>query len=423
MSYINYINRLSSDIKKVIDENSQIQDVIKRSQDAYNLMPNFNKNSIGYKLKYIFEIDKEIKSPNNFLALQIIMNYLLEKFIENNESVYFKYDFYIYNENLYLSIFHNNKNYLESYFDNLINFISSELDTFSMLIRSKFLDLATLSLRIKIKIIQKECPILIDILCNTIKEKRKYDQVNEIVDSIIIITRTNDITILKDIEAKYTTLKSEENTLDFLTQFNIENKRKKVEDETIHENVIKKKREEQKENEENFENNKKEDKQLNIFNNVETINDNIKQLFWHTDEPKIYSNKYDWLNSILFVIVLATVIYKVPFLAQKIKDFTKSNSVIDNILDLATDDLTTTKTRTSQTINQKAINKLEPIKEMNEDASPVEPAEPAEPSDEDIGIITRNIIKNFNEMENSAYDLKSIENRLRVILEETDTKT
>jgi hypothetical protein len=107
---------------------------------------------------------------------------------------------------------------------------------------------------------------------------------------------------------------------------------------------------------------------------------------------------------------------------DKIKDFTKNNVVIDNILDLATEDLTQTN------INKKAqmVKKLDTIIEnSNEPAEPNEPNEPSEPSEQqdELKIIASTILRKYNESshQNKNVELKNIKDRLKLILEETST--
>jgi len=405
MSYTNYINKLSTQTKKAIEDTFTLNEELQKYKNFFNLFPKYNSNSIGYKVKFIFQIDNELNDHIHQSALQAILSYIIEMFIQNSEMTYFQYNFYLVNEHLCLSLFNKNRDYLENISKNLIDFINFEMDNICLKIRSKILDVP-LPLKTKIKIIHKEFPILIDIICNQIKEKKLLNKTEEFINATIKILQLNDINILKDSEIKLETLRSEEDPVKFLIE-------KSNNDEIIQKNK-KLKIEEKTE--------KTPEKTYSIFNEMETVNDNIKQLFWHTLDTKKSFNYTDLKHSIVFILILALLIYTVPNLAQKFMDFSKSNSVIDNILDLATEDLTTTITKTQSNIPNfnKSFNKLETIQEGYFEQS--EPFQPFEPSD-DIGLITRNIIKKFNESENTNEDLKSIENRLRHILEETDTKT
>jgi len=410
MNYVNYLNKISTDVKKIIVENSQIQEDLKKNKVYFNLLSDLRKNTIGYKIKYVFEIDNEMINQDFLFALQVIATYILEYYIQNNEATYFKYYFDFSQNYLGLILFHTNKNYLELSSEALLNFIIKEFDNLSSQIRNKFIDLNSLTTRNKIKILQKENPILLDILCNLIKDKKLNKRTNHIIDSLIKLLFVNDFKIIKEKEIKYTTYKSEDDPLKFLTP-DI-NKELSTEEETQQSN-------------ENTEVEKVDNKE-NIFKNVEKINENLKQLYWRTGgRRKTFLERNDWIHGVVFLLLLAILIFKVPNFITKLMDFSKSSSVIDNILDLATEDLTTTVTK-NKTFNfsKPQTTKLETINEStSENQISVQPNEPLEPSEEDIGIITRNIIKNFNEAENGSIDLKSIENRLKVILEETDTKT
>lgn len=418
MSYTNYINKLSTQTKKAIEDTFTLNEELQKYKNFFNLFPKYNSNSIGYKVRFIFKIDKELSDHIHQSALQAILSYIIEMFIQNSEMTYFQYNFYVINEHLCLSLFNKNKEYLENISKNLIDFINLEMDNICLKIRSKILDVP-LPLKTKIKIIHKEFPILIDIICNQIKEKKILNKTEEFINAVIKILQLNDISILKDSEIKLETLRSEEDPVAFLTdKSNNEeiiprNKKQKIEEKQFEKPV-------EKTQEKTYE--KTPEKTFSIFNEMETVNDNIKQLFWHTLDTKKSFNYKDLKHSIVFILILALLIYTVPNLAKKFMDFSKSNSVIDNILDLATEDLTTTITKTQPNISNfnKSFNKLETIQEGF--FEPSEPYQPFEPSD-DIGLITRNIIKKFNESENTNEDLKSIENRLRHILEETDTKT
>jgi len=407
MSYVNYLNKLSSNTKKVLEDTSIIQEDLKRYKEFIGLLPKYNKNTIGYKVKYIFEIDSEFKNPYYFTALQAILTYIIELYISHNEMSFFKYNFSVYNDNLNLAIFHTNKLYLENVSEHVINYISNELESLCSKINSKFLDSSNILLRIKIKLLQKEFPILVDILTNLVKEKKMGSKVNEITEAIIKLIYTNDVNIHKENEMRLTTLKSDEDPLTFLTNQLEENKRK-MEDRIPERNKKLKTEDEEIEN--------------------ETVNDNLNQLYWHTNEK--HSKSSNWIHAIIFLLVLALLIYTVPNFIQKFIQFSNNNSVIDNILDLATEDLN----KNNKSNFNKALSKLETIAETNnEPHAPFEPDAPFEPNapyepfssndhNDDIGLITKNIIKKFNDNENTNNELRNIENRLKFILEETDTK-
>lgn len=394
MSVINFINKLSSEVKKVSEEHYFTEEELRKQKNSFKLLSTFNNNTIGYKNKYLFEIDEEYKNDVNFYAVEIIFNYLLELFIQSNDISFFKYEFYIYENNLHLSLFHTQKNYLEEVSKNIINFFSIESNNLSLKIKNKFIDFSILPFKSKIKFIQKEFPLIIDILCNLINDKQLNDKSNEITDSIIRFIITNDINIIKLGDIKISTLKSQENPIEFL-----DNKRK-------NDNKIPLKTKKFK-NESN-----------------EIINDNIKHLFWHTIERKNELIKTDWMNSAVFLTVVAVVSYIFPNYLQKFLDLKKSNSVIDNILDTATEDLTTVNNKKSEKII--SDNEIEKIlkNEMIDDLPDFNLSSKENTrSNLDFESITRNILNKLSnsDVTNSSVEIKNIENRLKDILEETNT--
>jgi len=407
MSYSNYINKLSSETKKALEESSIINQELRKHKFAFK---KYNNNSIGYKLKYTFEIDNEIKNSNYLNALQIIINYILETEIFLNDH-FFQYNFQIHKSNLRLSIFHSDKNYLLSLSDDFTININQKISEISHNIRNKFLEINTTPLKLKIKILQKDYPILIHILCNTLSEKKLIEHSETIIDCIIKLLFMNDINIQKDKNIHFSTLKSEEEPINFLTQFHKSSNKNIESPSDIKEPPTKK---------------TKTEEPFLLSNQLETVNDNLKQLFWHSVgsiEPEKTKKSY-WIHSFIFILILALTIYSVPKYIQKISNFSKNSSVIDNILDIATDDLTATATATAtnafKTNTNRNLNKLDTINEFTETYQNIEPAEPLEPAApmDDINMITRSIIKNFD---NKNLDLKGIENRLKLILEETST--
>lgn len=411
MSYSNLINKLSSETKKALEESASIN---KELQAAKYGLKNYNKNSIGFKYIFTFEIDNEIKNNYYLVALEILINYILEfKIFKNNYFI--NYQFYIYKTNLKLAIFHSNKRYLENIVnDGLINEIYDNINNISINVRNKFVEINLIPLKIKLKSIYKEYPILIDIFCNTINEKKIINKSNEVLDCLIKLLFINDINISRNNQIILTTYKSQEEPITFLTQFSISDKENEKE-----------KRERKIDN---FPPSKKiKFSEETLCGQMENVNNNLKQLFWHTmDNIKpLKKNKSSyWKHSIIFILILTLIFYSLPNYVEKIFNYSKNSSVIDNILDLATDDLTATATNFKTNNFSRNIDKLDTIKENtftnSEPAEPAEPAEPGEPS-EDIGIITRNIIKNFDLNEKNNLDIKSIENRLKLILEETSS--
>ena len=422
MSYSNFINKLNTKTDKAIEDTSHLSEEFKKQKALLNLFPKYNDNSIGYKLRYTFELEQELRNNINLTALQIIINFILENEIQNNEMTYFQYSFNFHQGNLRLNMFHSNLNYLEWISENFINIIVTKINQISTKIRNKFIDISGTPLKIKVKQLYREYPLLIDVCCNVLNEKKLLNKVEPIIDGMIKLLFMNDFNISRDAGSKMTTLKSEEDPVAFLTQFsNNENysyeettKSSKKRNLEFTENAIERV-------------DKKPLTQSSLFNQMEYFNDNIKQLFWHSlDSPEIKSNKNIWLHTIVFILILSLIYSSVPKYVQKLVNFSKSNSVIDSILDLATEDLTATHTVNKNTITtNKKFSKLDTIeesKEITEEQKP-EQVEKKNENEEDLKTITKNIIKHYTGMGGSNLDLNSIENRLKVILEETDTKS
>jgi len=424
MSYTNYINKLSSETKKVIEEHNTLHEELKKQNLILNLLQNYNDNSIGYKIKYTFHVENEFTNNFSLIALEILINYVLEHHIQKNDMSFFHYSFNINDNHLILSLFHSRKDYLATISENLGNIIINGIQNISAKIRPKFVDISSTPFTFKVKILQKQYPILVDILCNKISQNNLNNDIENIVDSLIKLIIINEINLVNKTEILNTTFKSEENSYNFL----IENSKKPKVEIKMPE-TKKAKIEKPLENKENTNENVQIKKEEILKPDMEIVNDNIKQLFWHTlDSMEEEKPKSKWFHSLIFVLIVALTLYSVPKYIQKFINFSKNKSVIDNILDLATEDLTTFTKTLLPTSNFKNNNKLDTIVE-NSDVNggspfePFEPAQPSEPSDNDIKVITRNIIKSFSTTDKKNLDLKSIENRLKLILEETDTKT
>ena len=384
MSYSNAINKLSFDTKKVLDDTTNIHRELQKHKYAFKKITD---NSMGYKIKYSIIIDNEIRNNIYLTALEIIVSYILETTIHKND-IFFQYNFYIHKGTLRLSLFHNDKEYLEICSENIEEIIQQNISYMSQNIRNKFLEIHSTPLKLKLRNLQKDYPVLIDLLCNIITHKKLLEDTEEIVDSLIKLFFINDINIQKDSSIFYTTYKSLEDPIDFLGNL------------SCNEEQRFKKR----------------------IKTTEIVNENAQPLFWQTlDTNKFPPNKSKssyFFHAIIFILLLALIYYKVPPYLQKLMDFSKNSSVIDGILDIATDDLTQTATNAKTSNFTKNFKKMDTIEESNYTNEPNEPNDPAEPSEssDDIGIITRNIIKNFSDSKN---DLDGIEKRLKFILEET----
>jgi len=403
MSYTNYINKLSYDTKKALEESSSIHNEILNLKKNKFSLKYLNDNSIGYKIKYIIEIDKEIQNVNNSIALEIILYYLIENELFQN-NIHLEYVIYFWKNNLYFSLFHTDSDYLTSIFPKIIQNIYQSIQELSDNIRNKLSNYLTLPIVLKIKILKKEYPIFINIICNILNKKKLIDTSEEIINAIIKILQINEIQIKQYSDIYISTYKSNDDPIEYLiSKKNDENK------------VL--------DNKSDDALDEASDDSDKSSKNIEFINDNIKQLFWHTLEniepSKKNGKNKKWLHSILFTFIFAIIVYLLPKYMNKISDFSKNNVVIDNILDLATEDLTQT------TIQKKApiFKKLDTIIEQPNE--PNEPNEPSEPSDQpdELKIIASNILKRYSDSshQNKNMELKNIKDRLKLILEETST--
>jgi hypothetical protein len=402
MSYTNYINKLSSDTKKALEESSNVNHEIQDLKKYKFSMKNLNDNSIGYTIKYKIKIDKDFNNIINPISYEILICYLLENILFTNQYQ-IAYNIYNWKKELFISFFHINKDYLQLIHSKIIKNILELTSEISKIIRIKFASNLNLPFSLQIKILKKEYPTLIQTICNKIRQKKLEKKSNEIVTSIINILQINDINIIEYSSIYLSTYYSNEDPISYLDN---------IEDDEDSEHSIK---EEESET----------DIETNDNKNIEFINKNIKELFWHTPESKIYNMKKSsnkLTHSLIFVFIFATIVYLLPKFMNKLSDFNKNNIIIDNILDLATEDLTQTN------INKKDENKKKLdtiIEHPNEPNEPNEPSEPSEPSDtsDELKIIASNILRKYNESSNNNknIELKNIKNRLKLILEETST--
>jgi hypothetical protein len=412
MSYTNYINKLSYDTKKVLEESSSIHNEILDLKKKNFSLKYLNDNSIGYKIKYIFEIDKEIQNINNSIALEIILYYLIETELFQN-NIHLEYVIYFSKNNLYFSLFHTNREYLNNIFPKIIQNIYQSIQELSENIRNKLSNYLTLPIAFKIKILKKEYPIIINIICNILGKKVLTDKSEEIINTIIKIIQFNEIQIKQISDIYLSTYKSIDDPIDYLIS-------KKNYNNNNNNNVLDNKSDVLSDDESDDDSDKS-------IKNIEFINDNIKQLFWHTNENndplKNNGKKKKWIHSILFTFIFAIIVYLLPKYINKISDFSKNNVVIDNILDLATEDLTQTIIQKNAPILKKKLDTI--IEQPNEPNEPNEPDEPSEPSDQpdELKIIANNILKRYSDSshQNKNIELKNIKERLKLILEETST--
>ena len=112
MSYTNYINKLSSETKKALEESSNVNHEIQDLKKYKYSIKHLNENSIGYTIKYKIIIDKEFKNIMNPNSYEILLCYLIENEIFINHF-HVVYHIYIWKKELYVSFFHTNRDYLQ----------------------------------------------------------------------------------------------------------------------------------------------------------------------------------------------------------------------------------------------------------------------------------------------------------------------
>lgn len=366
-------------------------------------MKNLNNNSIGYTIKYKINIDEDLNNIINPISYEILMCYLIENIIFTHQY-HIVYHIYNLKKDLYISFFHTNEEYLQSVHSKIIKNIIQLTKEISKNIRLKFINNLDLPFGLQIKILNKEYPTLIQTICNKINDKKILKKSKEIVISIINILQINNIEIIEYSSIQLSTyctipdpifyLDSTENIENSITEDN--------ETETETEIKIEKEKEDNK--------------------NIEFINKNIKELFWRNPESKsskMNKNSNKLTHSLIFTFIFALIVYLIPKFMNRLSDINKNNIIIDNILDLATEDLT----QTNMNKKTQIIKKLDPI--IEQPYEPNEPMEPSEPSDQpdELKIIANNILKKYNESTNQSknIELKNIKNRLKLILEETST--
>ena len=93
MSYTNYINKLSSETKKALEESSNVNNEIQELKKLRFSLPNLNDYLLGYSIKYKIVIDKDIENIINLNNYEILLYY----FIENEKlinKIYIDYNIY-----------------------------------------------------------------------------------------------------------------------------------------------------------------------------------------------------------------------------------------------------------------------------------------------------------------------------------------
>ena len=171
MSYTNYINKLSSETKKALEESSNVNNEIQELKKLRFSLPNLNDYLLGYSIKYKIVIDKDIENIINLNNYEILLYY----FIENEKlinKIYIDYNIYYLNGELYISFYHTNYDYLLYIHPKIIQNIKQSTKDLSKNINTKITNNINLPFALKIKILKNEYPVLIQMICNIIYKKK-----------------------------------------------------------------------------------------------------------------------------------------------------------------------------------------------------------------------------------------------------------
>ena len=218
MSYTNYINKLSSETKKALEESSNVNQEIQDLKKYKFSMKHLNDNSIGYTIKYKVKIDEEFNNIINPISYDILMCYLIENIIFTNQYQ-IVYQIYNWKKELYISFFHINQDYLQLTHTKIIKNILQLIKEISKNIRIKFSNNLNLPFSLQIKILKKEYPTLVQTICNNIYNKKLEKKSKEIVTSIINILQINDIEIIEYSSIHLSTYNSKQDPIGYLDTF------------------------------------------------------------------------------------------------------------------------------------------------------------------------------------------------------------
>jgi hypothetical protein len=221
MSYTNYINKLSSETKKALEESSSVNHEIQDLKKYKYSMKHLNDNSIGYTVKYKIKIDEELKHIINSLSYEILMCYFIENEIFVNHF-HVVNNIYSWKNDIYISFFHTNRDYLQLVHSKIIQNITQSIKEISKNIRIKFSNSINLPFSLQIKILKKEYPVLIQTICNIIKSK-KLDNSEDIINSIIKILQINELQIVESSNVHVSTYQFQEDPIDYLGSLTTEN--------------------------------------------------------------------------------------------------------------------------------------------------------------------------------------------------------
>lgn len=170
MSYTNYINKLSSETKKALEESSNVNHEIQDLKKYKYSIKHLNENSIGYTIKYKIIIDKEFKNIMNPNSYEILLCYLIENEIFINHF-HVVYHIYIWKKELYVSFFHTNRDYLQLVHPKIIHNILESIKEISINIHIKFTNNIILPFSLQTKILKKNIRFLFKQFAISLKAK------------------------------------------------------------------------------------------------------------------------------------------------------------------------------------------------------------------------------------------------------------
>ena len=294
MSYTNYINKLSSETKKALEESSSVNHEIQDLKKYKYSMKHLNDNSIGYTIKYKIKIDEELKDIINSSSYEILMCYFIENEIFVNHF-HVVYKIYKWKNDVFISFFHTNRDYLQHVHSQIIQNITQTIKEISKNIRIKFSNSINLPFSLQIKILKKEYPVLIQTICNMIKSK-KLENSEDIINSIIKILQINELQIVESSCINVSTYQFQEDPIDYLGSLNLENSESSMDVEDY------------------------DSDKSSTNKNIEFINNNIRELFWHATDTKKNKNKESTKigHSIIFILIFAAIVYIIPNYMDKI---------------------------------------------------------------------------------------------------------
>ena len=214
MSYTNYINKLSSEMKKALEESSNVNHEVQDLKKYKFSMKHLNDNSIGYTIKYKLKIDEEFKNMMNINSYEILLIYFIENEIFINHF-HIVYNIYIWKKDIYISFFHTNRDYLQLVYPKIIENILQTIKEISKNIRNKFSNNIILPFSYQIKTLKKEYPVLIQTICNMIQSKKLQSNTEEIIKSIIKIIQINELHIIEYSSIFISTYKFHEDPIEY----------------------------------------------------------------------------------------------------------------------------------------------------------------------------------------------------------------